>query len=83
MSSKWGQDRDIYYRDNPDTREGKYYNAKIWAAKMIGKLIEISLDLWETRNGIMHGNILEEQNGIKRVRTMQLVTAKYKEGRKQ
>ena len=80
ISSKWAQAQDLYYRDNPDTRDSKYFNGNLWASKVIGKLIEISLDLWDTRNKVLHGHTLEEQNRVQRVKTIKLVTEKYNEG---
>ena len=52
----------------------------MWASKVIGTLIEISLELWDTRNKVLHGNTLEEQNRVKRVGAIQLVAKKYREG---
>ena len=43
LSSKWGQAQEIYYRENSETRETQYFSGKIWASKVIGKLIKISL----------------------------------------
>ena len=80
LSSKWGKAQDIYYRDNPDTKNCKYYNATLLAAKVVGKFIEMSLDLWDARNKILHGYTLGEQNRLKRVRAIQQVTLKYEEG---
>ena len=79
LSSKWAQAQDLYYRDNPDTRDSKYFNGKLWASKLIGKLIKISLDLWDKRNKVLHGNTLEGQNRVQRGRAVQLVTEKYRD----
>ena len=44
------------------------------------KNIEISLELWDTRNKILHGIIVEEQLRIQRIRAIQTVTRKFQEG---
>ena len=80
LSSKWAQAQEIYYQDNPDTREAKHFCGKLWSEQIIGKLVEISLGLWVARNKELHGTTPEEQKQIQRVRTIQVVTKKYKEG---
>ena len=82
ISSKWARAQEIYYQDNPDTKEAKHFCGKIWSKQVIGKLIEISLELWVARNKELHGTTPAEQKQIQRVRTIQVVTRKYKEGQK-
>ena len=49
LSDKWKRAQDLYYQDNPDTRDVNYFSGNIWASKVIGKLVDISLELWDTR----------------------------------
>ena len=60
--------------DNPETRNNPRYTGKIRASKIIGKLIEISLELWNTRNSELHGLAPAEERQIQRVRAIQVVT---------
>lgn len=43
------------------------------------KFIEMSLELWDIRNKILHGITIEEQLRIQRIRAIQTVTRKYQE----
>ena len=63
----------IYYSDNPGTRDNNYFSGKIWASEVIGKLIKLSLELWDTRNTELHDATPEGQNRIQRLRAIQLV----------
>ena len=80
LSAKWGQAQNLYYQDNPATQGATYYSTQLWAKQVIGQLIETSLDLWVARNKVLHGTTLVEQQQIQRIRTIQVVTKKYKEG---
>ena len=55
MSLKWGQAQEIYYSNNPDTRDTNHFGRKILAFKVIGKVIETSLGLCDTRNKVLYG----------------------------
>ena len=83
MSSKWAQAQEIYYQDNPDTRDANFYSGQLWAKRIIGQLIEMSLQLWDARNKELHGATPEEQRQMQRVRTIQVVTQKFREGNRQ
>ena len=83
LSSKWRHAQELYYQDNPDTRGAKFYSGKQWAKLVVGKLIGISLHLWDTRNKVLHGTTVQEQNQIQRIRVIQVVTQKHREGLKQ
>ena len=78
LSTKWAQG--CYYKDNPATRDVNHFSGKIWSSKVIGKLIEVALELWDTRNKALHDITIEEQNRIQRVRAIQTVTSKFQEG---
>ena len=80
LSSKWGQAQELYYQDNPDTRGAVYYTGKLWASQTTGQLIEISLMLWDTRNKLLHGATLADQNKIQREWAIQIVVKKFAEG---
>ena len=80
LSSKWGEAQGCYYKDNPDTRDSNHFSARTWSSKVIGKLIEIALELWDTRNKVLHGITIEEQNKIQRLQAIQTVTRKFLEG---
>ena len=83
LSSKWRHAQELYYQDNPDTRGAKFYSGKQWAKLVVGKLIGISLHLWDTWNKVLHGTTVQEQNQIQRIRVIQVVTQKHREGLKQ
>ena len=71
-SSKWAQAQEIYYQDHPDTRDANFYSYRLWAKRIIGQLIEISLQLWVARNKELHGTTPEDQRQLQRVRTISL-----------
>ena len=74
-----GEAQELCYNDNPSTR-GINFNKKIWTSKVIDKLIEISLELWDTRDKALHGIKPEEQHRIQRVGAIHTVTSKFQEG---
>ena len=53
LSATWVQVQELYYQDNSATREAKYYSKQQRAKQVIGKLIEISLELWIARNKVL------------------------------
>ena len=66
LSSKWGEARDIYYNDNSDISDINHFSGIIWASKVIGKLIKISMELCDKRNRALHGTTSEEKHRIQR-----------------
>ena len=66
MSKKWGQAQQKRYSSNPTTANKKCYNKSSWAKGTIKSLITFSLDLWNWRCTILHGQENIDKNTKKK-----------------
>ena len=82
LSKECGKAQGMYYGDNPDTREGKYFSSQVWMVKTIGNLLDFTLGLWTDRCDILHGATEKEKKSIKHKRVQDKVEQCYKQKEK-
>jgi hypothetical protein len=59
LSIKWRRQQEEWFK-NTQSRK----SAEVWTACLIEKILMISWDMWEARNGLIHGATEERQNII-------------------
>ena len=62
------------YNNNSDISDINHFSGIIWASKVIGKLIKISMELCDKRNRALHGTTSEEKHRIQRGRAIHIFT---------
>lgn len=61
MSKQWGKAQQIYYSQHPTLSQKKLYNKNYWTSKTIQSFINFSLQLWNSRCDILHGEELKDK----------------------
>ena len=61
LCKRWGVAQELFYQMHPDLRHKRWCTSAQWMKRMVGALLDMSLQMWKNRCDCLHGQSKQEQ----------------------